>query len=207
MDYDIQSSNTEHARIKKDFFFRTFEKENHADLSCRKWFKVRQERKDREWHNQSGFQSVISRVVTLHWCCGWVWSDWSILGRWTCGFLLLSFHPSLLSHFLFQSVDVLYVPVFLFECFFCLIFSISFYRRRAQALMFGWWCACARVRVCAWVCGPSGAVVLISVLGDQKRGCFHDSRQTGERGRGRGRGNSEESDSWTVFGWSTAVWK
>lgn len=34
-----------------------------------------------------------------------------------------------------------------------------------------------------WVCGPSGAVVLISVLGDQKRGCFHDWRQTGEKER------------------------
>lgn len=46
------------------------------------------------------------------------------------------------------SVNVFYAPPFLFECFFCLIVSISFDRRRAQALMVQWWSACAPVRAC-----------------------------------------------------------
>lgn len=33
-------------------------------------------------------------MVTLHQCCGWTLSVWSILGPWTCSFLLLlSFYP------------------------------------------------------------------------------------------------------------------
>ena len=171
-----------------------------AGLSCLKWSKVRQKQKGREWHSQSGFQSVIRRIVTLHWCCGWVWSDWSILGWWTCGFLLL--FPSLtMFSFSLSKCFCLACPPFLFESFFCLIFSTSFYKGAQARMMM---CVCTNAQVPTWVSGPIRCGGVDFGPRWPKEGLLSWLEANS---RERERERAETRWGVPVFDWSTAVWK